>query len=326
MSGHGLGLGLSVVQGLVEAMGGDVRIEEAPGGGAAFRILFPRPEAFDAGGRAQDAVGSATPHRPSRPAPYPEGRDRAPSQRSSAPRAPTTTRRPHAGLVHAPGGSLAPRVPGLGVGTPTSSRRAGSPSEVVELTLQPLRRMPLDAAILFSDIMVPLHAIGVPIRIEAGRGPVMDAPIRDAAGLARLRPLEPETDEPLRARGDPAPREGARGAADRVRGSSVHARELSDRGRTEPHLRPNEGAALQGAGRVRPAPRGARRHRRARISARRWTPACRRCSSSTRGSACWTGTTTAAWCCRTRPGCSRRSPARTCRRSTSASAPAISST
>jgi two-component system sensor histidine kinase KdpD len=44
MNGHGLGLGLSVVQGLVEAMGGEVRIDEAPGGGAAFRILFPRPE------------------------------------------------------------------------------------------------------------------------------------------------------------------------------------------------------------------------------------------------------------------------------------------
>jgi two-component system, OmpR family, sensor histidine kinase KdpD len=44
MNGHGLGLGLSVVQGLIEAMGGDVRIEEAPGGGAAFRILFPRPD------------------------------------------------------------------------------------------------------------------------------------------------------------------------------------------------------------------------------------------------------------------------------------------
>jgi len=70
------------------------------------------------------------------------------------------------------------------------------PEEVVELTLQPLRRMPLDAAILFSDIMVPLHAIGVPIRIEAGRGPVIAAPIHDASGLAQLRPLEPETDEP----------------------------------------------------------------------------------------------------------------------------------
>jgi K+-sensing histidine kinase KdpD len=44
MSGQGLGLGLSVVQGLVDAMGGEVRVEEAPGGGAAFRIRFPRPD------------------------------------------------------------------------------------------------------------------------------------------------------------------------------------------------------------------------------------------------------------------------------------------
>ena len=70
------------------------------------------------------------------------------------------------------------------------------PDEVVELTLQPLRRMPLDAAILFSDIMVPLHAIGAPIRIEAGRGPVIEPPLRDASGIGRLRPLEPETDVP----------------------------------------------------------------------------------------------------------------------------------
>jgi uroporphyrinogen decarboxylase len=70
------------------------------------------------------------------------------------------------------------------------------PDEVVELTLQPIRRMPLDAAILFSDIMVPLHAIGVPIRIEAGRGPVIEPPLRDESGIERLRPLEPETDEP----------------------------------------------------------------------------------------------------------------------------------
>jgi K+-sensing histidine kinase KdpD len=43
MEGQGLGLGLSVVEGLVEAMGGTIRAEEAPGGGAAFRIRFPRP-------------------------------------------------------------------------------------------------------------------------------------------------------------------------------------------------------------------------------------------------------------------------------------------
>jgi len=70
------------------------------------------------------------------------------------------------------------------------------PEAVVELTLQPLRRMPVDAAIVFSDIMVPLAAIGVPVRIEPGRGPVVDAPVRDAAAISRLRPLEPEADVP----------------------------------------------------------------------------------------------------------------------------------
>jgi uroporphyrinogen decarboxylase len=57
--------------------------------------------------------------------------------------------------------------------------------------------MPLDAAILFSDIMVPLQAVGVPVRIAAGRGPIVGDPIRDAAGVARLRALEPEDDEPF---------------------------------------------------------------------------------------------------------------------------------
>jgi len=68
------------------------------------------------------------------------------------------------------------------------------PEEVVEITLQPLRRMPVDGAILFSDIMVPLAASGVPVRIEPGRGPVVDEPIRTPADVARLRPLVPEDD------------------------------------------------------------------------------------------------------------------------------------
>ncbi len=70
------------------------------------------------------------------------------------------------------------------------------PEEAVEITLQPLRRMPLDAAIVFSDIVVPLVAVGLPIRIVQGRGPVLDEPVRGAEGLGRLRPLEPEADEP----------------------------------------------------------------------------------------------------------------------------------
>jgi uroporphyrinogen decarboxylase len=75
----------------------------------------------------------------------------------------------------------------------TSIRR---PEEAVELTLQPLRRMPLDAAIVFSDIVVPVAAVGVPVRVEPGRGPVLDEPIRSVADVRRLRPLEPEADEP----------------------------------------------------------------------------------------------------------------------------------
>jgi uroporphyrinogen decarboxylase len=69
------------------------------------------------------------------------------------------------------------------------------PDEVVELTMQPLRRMHVDAAILFSDIVVPLAAVGVPVRIERGRGPVIDDPVRTTADVDRIRPLEPEEDE-----------------------------------------------------------------------------------------------------------------------------------
>jgi uroporphyrinogen decarboxylase len=70
------------------------------------------------------------------------------------------------------------------------------PDLVVEITLQPLRRMDVDAAILFSDIMVPLAAVGVPVRIHRGVGPIVEPPLRTAADVASLRPLEPERDVP----------------------------------------------------------------------------------------------------------------------------------
>jgi uroporphyrinogen decarboxylase len=65
------------------------------------------------------------------------------------------------------------------------------PDLVTELTLQPLRRYPVDAAVLFSDIVVPLRAAGVGIDIRAGVGPVVDQPFRDERDLQRLPPLEP---------------------------------------------------------------------------------------------------------------------------------------
>ena len=70
------------------------------------------------------------------------------------------------------------------------------PELVVEVTLQPLRRMPVDAAILFSDIMVPLAAVGSPVRIEAASGPLVEEPFRSREDLSRLRPLVAERDEP----------------------------------------------------------------------------------------------------------------------------------
>jgi uroporphyrinogen decarboxylase len=65
------------------------------------------------------------------------------------------------------------------------------PETIVEITLQPVRRHGVDAAILFSDIVVPLVAIGVGVDIVAGVGPVVDHPVREAADLDVLRRLEP---------------------------------------------------------------------------------------------------------------------------------------
>jgi uroporphyrinogen decarboxylase len=65
------------------------------------------------------------------------------------------------------------------------------PDLITEITLQPLRRYNVDAAILFSDIVVPLRAIGVSLDISPGIGPVVEHPIRGLRDLERLRPLEP---------------------------------------------------------------------------------------------------------------------------------------
>jgi uroporphyrinogen decarboxylase len=69
------------------------------------------------------------------------------------------------------------------------------PDLVTEITLQPVRRYGVDAAIFYSDIMVPLKAIGVDLDIVPGTGPVIAQPIKRAADLGALRSIE-EDDVP----------------------------------------------------------------------------------------------------------------------------------
>jgi uroporphyrinogen decarboxylase len=70
------------------------------------------------------------------------------------------------------------------------------PDLATEITLQPIRRYGVDAAILYSDIVVPVAAVGFGVEIEAGVGPVVAEPFRTEADLDRLRPLDPDADAP----------------------------------------------------------------------------------------------------------------------------------
>ncbi|MGD8151358.1 uroporphyrinogen decarboxylase [Ornithinimicrobium sp. Y1694] len=66
------------------------------------------------------------------------------------------------------------------------------PEMVTEITLQPVRRHGVDAAIFFSDIVVPLQAVGIDLDIVAGTGPVIAEPIRTRAEVERIPELHPD--------------------------------------------------------------------------------------------------------------------------------------
>jgi len=66
------------------------------------------------------------------------------------------------------------------------------PELATEVTLQPVRALGVDAAILFADILLPLPPMGVPFEFAAGEGPVIHAPVRTRADVERLRLFEPE--------------------------------------------------------------------------------------------------------------------------------------
>lgn len=68
-----------------------------------------------------------------------------------------------------------------------------NPELAVEVTLMPLRRFPVDAAIIFADLMTPLEAAGVKFELREGFGPIIKEPIRSSRGVENL--FVPEADE-----------------------------------------------------------------------------------------------------------------------------------
>ena len=71
------------------------------------------------------------------------------------------------------------------------------PEVACEITLQPIRRYGVDAAILFSDIVVPLRAAGVDLDIVTDVGPVITHPVRTDADIDAMKPLDPQAIQPV---------------------------------------------------------------------------------------------------------------------------------
>ncbi|MEO8162856.1 MAG: uroporphyrinogen decarboxylase [Ilumatobacteraceae bacterium] len=70
------------------------------------------------------------------------------------------------------------------------------PRLAADITVQPVRRYGVDAAVLYSDIIVPAHAVGFGIDVAPGTGPVAEQPFRSSSDLSRLRKFDPEADTP----------------------------------------------------------------------------------------------------------------------------------
>ena len=66
------------------------------------------------------------------------------------------------------------------------------PAMASEITMQPVRRHGVDAAIFFSDIVIPLALLGLEVEIVAGRGPVFSKPLRTAADIAAAVEIDPD--------------------------------------------------------------------------------------------------------------------------------------
>jgi len=72
-----------------------------------------------------------------------------------------------------------------------------NPELAAEVTLQPLQKLNVDAAIIFSDILIPLEPMGVGFEFAKGEGPVFHRPIREKKDVEQLKVIEPEEDTPF---------------------------------------------------------------------------------------------------------------------------------
>ena len=133
------------------------------------------------------------------------------------------------------------------------------PELCAEVTLQPVRRHDVDAAVMFADIMLPVLGMGVDVELVENVGPVVQQPIASAADVERLRIGEPDASI-LEAIGIVRRELRDDQAVDRLLRRRLHGRGLPRRGKAEPRLHQGQDADVPGAAGVARALRQARRH------------------------------------------------------------------
>jgi len=72
-----------------------------------------------------------------------------------------------------------------------------TPELAAQVTLQPIERFDVDAAIIFADILLPLEPMGIQLEFAKGEGPVIHNPVRDEAAVRALQPFEPDEKTPF---------------------------------------------------------------------------------------------------------------------------------
>ena len=158
--------------------------------------------------------------------------------------------RSRAGRAHARSGSCArpaarSRSTARSASATPSSRSPATPELCAEVTLQPVRRHGVDAAVLFADIMTPVLGMGIDVDLVEGVGPVVERPVRTRRrrrAAARSPTPRRRSARCSRPCGSSAPSSTPSRAVIGFCGGPVHRRRLPRRGPAEPRAAPDEGA------------------------------------------------------------------------------------